>query len=50
MTQQARNLSLDFSERGARFLIRDRDSKYSGLWGAKTRCAVREISDLRAGR
>ena len=30
MTQQARNLALDFSEGGVRFLIRDRDSKYSG--------------------
>jgi putative transposase len=30
VTQQARNLGLDFSEQGARFLIRDRDSKYSG--------------------
>jgi transposase InsO family protein len=30
VTQQARNLSLDFSEHGVRFLIRDRDSKYSG--------------------
>jgi len=30
ITQQARNLGLDFSEQGARFLIRDRDSKYSG--------------------
>jgi putative transposase len=29
VTQQARNLGLDFSERGARFLIHDRDSKYS---------------------
>ncbi len=30
ISQQARNLGLDFSEQGVRFLIRDRDSKYSG--------------------
>jgi len=30
VTQQARNLALDFSQPGVRFLIRDRDSKYSG--------------------
>jgi putative transposase len=29
VTQQARNLGLDFSAQGVRFLIRDRDSKYS---------------------
>jgi putative transposase len=29
VTQEARNLGLDFSESGVRFLIRDRDSKYS---------------------
>ena len=32
VTQQARNLGLDFSEQGVRFLIRDRDSKYSGAF------------------
>jgi putative transposase len=30
VAQQARNLGLDFCEHGVRFLIRDRDSKYSG--------------------
>jgi putative transposase len=30
VTQQVRNLGIDFSERYVRFLIRDRDSKYSG--------------------
>ena len=30
VTQQARNLGLDFSDQGVRFLVRDRDSKYSG--------------------
>jgi len=30
VTQKARNLGLDFSDTGARFLIRDRDGKYSG--------------------
>jgi transposase InsO family protein len=29
VTQKARNLGLDFSDQGVRFLIRDRDSKYS---------------------
>ena len=30
VAQQARNLGLDFSDQGVRFLIRGRDSKYSG--------------------
>jgi transposase InsO family protein len=30
VTQQARNFGLDFANEGVRFLIRDRDSKYSG--------------------
>jgi transposase InsO family protein len=32
VTQQARNLALDFSDHGIRFLIRDRDTKYSGCF------------------
>jgi transposase InsO family protein len=32
VTQQARNLGLDLADQGARLLIRDRDSKYSGTF------------------
>jgi len=32
VTQQARNLGLDLADQGARLLIRDRDSKYSGAF------------------
>ena len=32
VTQQARNLGLDFADQGIRFLVRDRDSKYSGTF------------------
>jgi putative transposase len=30
VTQQARNLALDLADHGVRFLIRDRESKYTG--------------------
>ena len=32
MTQQARNVGLDLADEGVRFLIYDRDSKYSGAF------------------
>ena len=39
MTQQARNLGLEFADEGMRFLIRDRDSKYSGPFDEAFRTA-----------
>ncbi len=32
MTQQARNLGLEVVDQAARFLVRDRDSKYTGAF------------------
>jgi transposase InsO family protein len=32
VTQQARNLGLEFVDQGVRFLVRDRDSKYTGAF------------------
>jgi putative transposase len=39
VTQQARNLGLEFADEGMRFLIRDRDSKYSGPFDEAFRAA-----------
>jgi putative transposase len=39
VTQQARNLGLEFADEGIHFLIRDRDSKYSGPFAEVFRSA-----------
>ena len=39
VTQQARNLGLDLADQGLRFLVRDRDSKYSGAFDEVFRSA-----------
>ncbi len=39
VTQQARNLGLEFADEGMRFLIRDRDSKYTGTFDEAFRTA-----------
>lgn len=49
LTQQARNLALDFSEQGIRFLIRDRDSKYSRLGRSETSLLQRPIPGRTSG-
>jgi hypothetical protein len=38
VTQQARNLGLDFADHGVRFLIRDRESKYCRAFDEVFRC------------
>jgi putative transposase len=52
VTQQARNLGLDFGDRGVRFLVRDRDSKYSGAFNEVLRSErIRTVkTPLRAPR
>jgi putative transposase len=39
VTQPARNLGLDLADHGMRFLIRDRDGKYSGAFDEVFRSA-----------
>ena len=42
VTQQARNLGLDLADQGARLLIRDRDSKYTGPFNEVSTVAASE--------
>ena len=50
VTQEARNLGLDFSEQGVHFLIRDRDSKYSGRFDEVFRSEGIQVGALQGFR
>ena len=50
VTQQARNLGLDLSEQGVRFLIRDREDPGASTEGERDRRAVRSHRPLRMPR
>jgi putative transposase len=50
VTQQARNLGLEFADEGMRFVIRDRDSKYSGLFDEIFRAGAIRIVRHPCGR
>ena len=50
VTQQARNLGLDLADQGVRFLIRDRDSKYSGAFDEVFRSGGIRVVKTPSGR
>jgi len=49
VTQQARNLGLELSDQGARFLIRDRDSEYTLFRRGRPQRGHPDREDARAG-